>query len=86
MMVRNQHQQWLERELSRIRAYASPIQGFDPQARLLADLHIDSLEILELVIAVEKYTHQPLEDKTWMEWYCLQDIFDHLERSMPTQE
>lgn len=72
-------QSWLLRELTQIRAYAGAAQSIDLQSRLIIDLHLDSLEMLELVSAVEKYTRQPLEDKTWMEWYRVQDVLDYLQ-------
>lgn len=75
----NPHQHWLQQELAQIRPYAVAKEtDFDLQARLLVDLHLDSLEMLELVSAVEKYMARPLEDKIWMQWYRLQDVLDHL--------
>ena len=78
MIEINPHQHWLQQELAQIRPYAAKGADFDLQARLLVDLHLDSLEMLELVSAVEKYMARPLEDKIWMQWYRLQDVLDHL--------
>ncbi|QHB33867.1 acyl carrier protein [Yersinia canariae] len=74
----NPQECWLKSELAQIRAYAGAAQSLDLQARLILDLHIDSLEMLELVSAVENHTQQPLDDKTWMEWYRVQDVLDYL--------
>nr|WP_282564451.1 acyl carrier protein [Providencia alcalifaciens] len=45
---------------------------------LIRDVHIDSLELLELIAAIEEYTEQPLLDEVWMKWRRLQDIVDYL--------
>lgn len=79
MKVKIASESWLLHELTQIRAYAGAAQRIDLQSRLIIDLHLDSLEMLELVSAVEKYTQQPLEDKTWMEWYRVQDVLDYLQ-------
>ncbi|WP_392433381.1 acyl carrier protein [Yersinia sp. HM-2024] len=79
MKSENSHQRWLKSELTEIRAYAGATQNWDMQSRLIIDLHLDSLEMLELVSAVEKYTEQPLDDKTWMTWHRVQDVLDYLE-------
>ncbi|WP_174847848.1 acyl carrier protein [Yersinia artesiana] len=80
MTTENPHQCWLKSELTQIRAYSGANQNWDMQSRLIVDLHLDSLEMLELVSAVEKYTEQPLDDKTWMTWYRVQDVMDYLEQ------
>lgn len=80
MKAENPHQCWLKSELTLIRAYAGATHHWDMQSRLIVDLHLDSLEMLELVSAVEKYTEQPLDDKTWMKWYRVQDVLDYLEQ------
>ncbi|CDG47025.1 hypothetical protein [Serratia symbiotica] len=74
----DRHHRWLEKELAQILTYSNQSPHINLQARLIVDLHIDSLEMLELVSAVEKYTQQPLEDKIWMVWYRLQDVLDYL--------
>jgi acyl carrier protein len=79
MKPENPQECWLKSELTQIRAYAPLAQRWDVQSRLIVDLHLDSLEMLELVSSVENYTQQPLEDKTWMTWYRVQDVLDYLE-------
>ena len=78
MTVEHSHYCWLLDELTQIRSYAGPAQCIDRQSRLIIDLHLDSLEMLELVSSVEKYSQQPLEDHIWMEWHQVQDVLDYL--------
>ncbi len=66
------------KKLEQILTYYNQSLHINLQARLIVDLYIDSLEMLELVSAVEKYTQQLLEDKISMVWYRLQDILDYL--------
>ncbi|AJJ61912.1 acyl carrier protein [Yersinia aldovae] len=80
MQPENPQECWLKSELTQIRAYAGAIQSWDLQSRLIIDLHLDSLEMLELVSAVEKYTEQPLDDQTWMKWQRVQDVLDYLQQ------
>ncbi|EPZ8126436.1 acyl carrier protein [Yersinia enterocolitica] len=79
MKPENSQECWLKSELTQIRAYAGATQNWDMQSRLIVDLHLDSLEMLELVSAVEKHTEQPLPDEIWMKWYRVQDVVDYLE-------
>ncbi|WP_145932168.1 acyl carrier protein [Yersinia bercovieri] len=83
MTAENPHQCWLLSELTQIRTYAGAAQQIDMQSRLIVDLHLDSLEMLELVSAVEKYSQQPLDDNIWMAWYRVQDVLDYLEEANP---
>ncbi|CNK52676.1 acyl carrier protein [Yersinia mollaretii] len=85
MTVENPHQCWLLSELAQIRTYAFQAQNIDMQSRLIIDLHLDSLEMLELVSSVEKQSQQPLEDRIWMEWYRVQDVLDYLEAVCPME-
>ena len=71
-------QQWLERHLQQIREYSGINKTYSMDAELIADVHIDSLELLELIAAIEEYTEQPLKDEMWMKWRRLQDIVDYL--------
>nr|WP_282554846.1 MULTISPECIES: acyl carrier protein [Providencia] len=48
---------------------------------LILDLHIDSLEMLELITAIEDYTGQRLNDNIWVKWHRLQDIVDYLSQT-----
>ncbi len=41
-------------------------------------MYIDSLEMLELIAAIEQYTKVPIQDEIWMKWYNLQDIVEYL--------
>ncbi|CNI92524.1 acyl carrier protein [Yersinia mollaretii] len=86
MSVENPHQCWLLSELAQIRTYAFQAQNIDMQSRLIIDLHLDSLEMLELVSSVEKQSQQPLEDRIWMEWYRVQDVLDYLESVCPMEQ
>lgn len=71
-------QQWLERHLQKIREYSGINKTYAMDAELIADVHIDSLELLELIAAIEEYTEQPLKDEVWMKWRRLQDIVNYL--------
>lgn len=71
-------QQWLEHHLQQIREYSGINKTYSMDAELIADVHIDSLELLELIAAIEEYTEQPLKDEVWMKWRRLQDIVDYL--------
>lgn len=85
MTVENPHQCWLLSEIAQVRTYAGQAQNIDMQSRLIVDLHLDSLEMLELVSSVEKYSQQPLEDTIWMAWYRVQDVLDYLEAVCPME-
>ncbi|EEQ11859.1 acyl carrier protein [Yersinia mollaretii] len=86
MTVENPHHSWLLSELAQIRTYAFQAQNIDMQSRLIIDLHLDSLEMLELVSSVEKQSQQPLEDTIWMAWYRVQDVLDYLEAVCPMEQ
>ncbi len=86
MTIENAHYCWLLNELTQIRSYAGQAQCIDRQSRLIIDLHLDSLEMLELVSSVEQYSQQPLEDRIWMEWYQVQDVLDYLVDASSVQE
>lgn len=86
MTVENPHQCWLLSEIAQVRTYAGQTQNIDRQSRLIIDLHLDSLEMLELVSTVEKYSQQPLEDRIWMAWYRVQDVLDYLEAVCPMEQ
>nr|WP_305849169.1 phosphopantetheine-binding protein [Providencia sp. M-27] len=45
---------------------------------MIRDVHIDSLEMLELIAAIEQYTEQPIHDAVWMKWHNLLDIVEYL--------
>ncbi|MEQ4626162.1 acyl carrier protein [Providencia manganoxydans] len=72
------HQQWLINQIKEIRTYSGINKPITLDSALILDLHIDSLEMLELVTAIEEYTSQPLSDKVWLKWHYLQDIADYL--------
>lgn len=72
------HQQWLTNQINEIRTYSGITKTFTMESELILDLHIDSLEMLELVTAIEEYTGQPLSDKVWIKWHILQDVVDYL--------
>ncbi|ANI31054.1 hypothetical protein PL78_14620 [Yersinia entomophaga] len=68
--------QWLQKSLVTITN--CPLSKINPDARLILDLHIDSLEILELVIEVEKETAKPLADDVWHKWNTINDIVEYI--------
>lgn len=74
----NMAQHWLESHLNKIREYSGINQTYSMDDELIRDVHIDSLELLELIAAIEEYTEQPLRDEVWMKWRRLQDIVDYL--------
>ncbi|MBG5920520.1 acyl carrier protein [Providencia stuartii] len=72
------HQTWLTEQIKAIRTYSGIDKPIEMDSALILDLHIDSLEMLELITAIENYTGQPLNDSIWVKWYRLQDIVDYL--------
>ncbi|MEY0232876.1 acyl carrier protein [Providencia manganoxydans] len=76
------HQQWLINQIKEIRTYSGINKPITMDSALILDLHIDSLEMLELVTAIEEYTAQPLNDKVWLKWHYLQDVADYLAVTM----
>lgn len=72
------HWQWLSEQIQQIRTYSGIENDFTVDSALIADVHIDSLEMLELITAIEQYTDVPLQDDVWMKWYNLQDIVNYL--------
>ena len=72
------HWNWLMNQIQAIRTYSGIVNDFTLDSALIADVHIDSLEMLELIAAIELYTEQPLKDEVWMKWYDLRDIVDYL--------
>lgn len=71
-------QQWVENQIKEIRTYSGIKKPFTMDSALIRDLHIDSLEMLELITAIEQYTEKSISDHIWMQWYRLQDIADYL--------
>ncbi|ATG15481.1 acyl carrier protein [Providencia alcalifaciens] len=78
MTTQDTAQHWLETHLKKIREYSGINQTYSMDDELIRDVHIDSLELLELIAAIEEYTEQPLRDEVWMKWRHLQDIVDYL--------
>ena len=72
------HWQWLSEQIQQIRTYSGIENDFTADSALIADVHIDSLEMLELITAIEQYTEVPLQDEVWMKWHYLQDIVNYL--------
>ncbi len=72
------HWQWLFDQIHLIRTYSGITNDFTLDSALIADVHIDSLEMLELIAAIEQYTKVPIQDEIWMKWYNLQDIVEYL--------
>lgn len=72
------HWQWLNNQIQEIRTYSGIANDFTIDSALIADVHIDSLEMLELIAAIELYIEQPLKDEVWMKWHYLRDIVDYL--------
>ncbi|EJD6048036.1 MULTISPECIES: acyl carrier protein [Providencia] len=71
-------QQWVENQIKEIRTYSGITKPFTMDSALIRDIHIDSLEMLELIAAIEQYTGQPINDEVWMKWYKLSDIVEYL--------
>ncbi len=74
----NTHWQWLENQIQLIRAYSGITHCLTMNSTLIEDVHIDSLEMLELISSIEQYTKLPLSDDIWMKWNRLRDIVDYL--------
>ena len=71
-------QQWVENQIKEIRTYSGITKPFTMDSALIRDIQIDSLEMLELIAAIEQYTGQPINDEVWMKWYKLSDIVEYL--------
>lgn len=56
-------QQWVENKIKEIRTYSGITESFTMDSALIRDLHIDSLEMLELIAAIEQYTKVPIQDE-----------------------
>ncbi|MBS3049731.1 acyl carrier protein [Enterobacter mori] len=82
-MIKASNKNWLEQTIAAIRNLSLDGRELDMQSLLIVDLHIDSLEMLELVTAVELYTQLPLADKIWSTWQRLQDVLDYLNQTVP---
>lgn len=78
------HPEWLINQIKEIRTYSGITKPITMDSALILDLHIDSLEMLELVTAIEQYTAQSLSDTVWMKWHYLQDVADYLSATMDT--
>nr|WP_301537976.1 acyl carrier protein [Providencia rettgeri] len=72
------HQQWLENTIYALRAYSGIKLQVTMDSSIIEDLHIDSLEMLELITEIERYTGFPLLDEIWMKWRYLRDIVNYL--------
>ncbi|WP_369309492.1 phosphopantetheine-binding protein [Providencia rettgeri] len=73
------HWIWLESQIQQIRTYSGIANDFTLDSALISDVHIDSLEMLELITAIEQYTGGPIQDEIWMKWHYLRDIVSYLE-------
>lgn len=78
------HWVWLENQIQQIRTYSGIANDFTLDSALISDVHIDSLEMLELITAIEQYTEIPIKDEIWMQWHSLRDIVDYLSRTFPS--
>ncbi|MBN4866006.1 MULTISPECIES: acyl carrier protein [Providencia] len=74
----NIHWLWLVEQIQQIRTYSGITNSYTMDSALIVDVHIDSLEMLELITAIEQYTGQGINDEVWMKWRYLRDIVDYL--------
>ncbi|HGN1706420.1 TPA: acyl carrier protein [Providencia rettgeri] len=74
------HWSWLSEQIQQIRTYSGIADSYTINCALIADVHIDSLEMLELITAIEQYTRQGINDEVWMKWRYLRDIVDYLSK------
>ncbi|EOV8089323.1 acyl carrier protein [Providencia huaxiensis] len=72
------HWQWLSEQIQSIRTYSGIENTYTIDSELIRDVHIDSLEMLELITAIEQYTGQPISDEVWMKWHNLRGIVEYL--------
>lgn len=80
--LRSAAQVWLNQTLS-------GIQGGQPREyradqQLVADLHLDSLEMTELIDELEHYIGLRIQEKVWSLWRQVGDIEDFLNKNMPS--
>lgn len=78
--LQDTHWLWLLEQIQQIRAYSGIVDRYTIDSELIADVHIDSLEMLELITAIEQYTGQGINDEVWMKWRYLRDIVDYLSK------
>ncbi|MEQ5113027.1 acyl carrier protein [Providencia vermicola] len=74
----NIHWLWLVEQIQQIRTYSGITNSYTMDSALIVDVHIDSLEMLELITAIEQYIGQGINDEVWMKWRYLRDIVDYL--------
>lgn len=79
-MAKSIHWSWLSEQIQQIRTYSGITDSYTINSALIADVHIDSLEMLELITAIEQYTGQGIRDEVWMKWRYLRDIVDYLSK------
>ncbi|GAB1439376.1 acyl carrier protein [Providencia sp.] len=72
------HWLWLSDQIKQIRTYSGIADSYTIDSELIADVHIDSLEMLELITAIEQYTERGINDEVWIKWRYLRDIVDYL--------
>lgn len=75
---REAHWVWLSEQIQQIRTYSGITDSYTIDFELISDVHIDSLEMLELITAIEQYTGQGINDEVWMKWRYLRDIVHYL--------
>ncbi|CAI1902948.1 Acyl carrier protein [Serratia quinivorans] len=68
---------WLNSTLALVRCTA--LRDIAPDERLILDLHLDSLEMVELISAIEEKSRRPLKDEVWMAWETIADIINYLQ-------
>ncbi|EKT60903.1 acyl carrier protein [Providencia sneebia] len=72
------YKKWLIDKINNILTYSAHDKLISMNSRLILDLHIDSLEMLELITAVEQCTEKSINDDILLKWYQVKDILDYI--------
>ena len=55
-----------------------PLSKIQPASRLREDLRFDSLDLLELTLALEEYSNRSFLDEDIEKWVTVQDVVNYL--------
>ncbi len=69
---------WVIDKIKEICSYSIGDKSISIGSRLILDLYIDSLEMLELIHEIERYTEKQIDNSIWMQWNQIGDIVDYL--------
>lgn len=81
-MIKNNTNQknisWLQNALAIIRCEHT--RNYNLEDRLLLDLHMDSLEMVDLLFSIEHKFGLSVNEADWMQWITVKDIVLYLDK------